>query len=196
MGEWRDATSLSEVSQCAGGERANRRLRIIHALAQNRQTRWAFKSPQYSQGCHADIWIRKCRRSGDVGQHIRFAESVQRGIGEYGLRSVVRSCDFDEIGLDVGDVSLAERVHCGNAHGRHRVVQGSSQRAGLPRESGFTDGVRSASPHQNGCIEQAVLQDGLCFCEAELSQDRVGRDPDMLLRVANMTGQKAERQGS
>ncbi len=76
---------------------------------------------------------------------------------------------------------LTERVHCGNSHGRHRVVQGPSQGAGLPCESGFADGVGSTSPHQDRCIEQPVFQDGLRFCETEFSQYRIGLDPHIFL---------------
>ena len=37
----------------------------------------------------------------------------------------------------------------GNAYGRHGIVQSPSQGAGLSCESGFADGVRSTSSHQD-----------------------------------------------
>src|SRR6185436_20250516 len=36
MGQWPDATCLSKVSQCPGGECTNRRFRVVHGSAQDR----------------------------------------------------------------------------------------------------------------------------------------------------------------
>ena len=190
----RGSSGLAELPECAGRERTDVGVRIVERLSEHRQAGWMFEAPQHPQGRHAGVRLRQGGGAHDFGQRVGLPQFHQRGQHKHMNRPFFGPCHAGEQFLQCGVPSVAQGVQRRDPDGRKGVLQCPLESCPIGLRCGPAKALRCLGTNQHGRIQEPVFKQWDDVATAYFGQGRVGRDAQMLLRIAHPAGDENQGQ--